>query len=223
MAAVRDGIAVLDIDTGELELVCPIEADRPGNRMNDAACDPAGRLWAGTMAFDIKPGAGSLYRIDSSLDVEVVVTDATISNGIGWSPDATTMYYVDSPTEFVDAFDFAVGSGRISGRRHLVDLRGEPGAPDGMTVDDEGHLWVAMWGGAAVLRCRPDGAIVDRVELPVGQVTSCAFGGPEGDELYITTAAGGLDEDALAVQPLAGSVFRCRPGVSGPLATSFAG
>jgi sugar lactone lactonase YvrE len=215
VAATGMGIAVVD---GEWIAT----VDR-GDRMNEAKCDPAGRLWAGTLTNDHVPGASGLYRLDADRRIAPVLEDVTLSNGIGWSPDGATMYYVDTPTEAVDAFDFDAGTGAVSGRRRLVDLRDVPGRPDGLTVDAEGAVWVAMARGWAVRRFLPDGTPDAVVEVPASKVTSCTFGGPALDELYITTACFGLDERELAAQPHAGAVFRCRPGVAGLPAGEYAG
>ncbi|MDP8977412.1 MAG: SMP-30/gluconolactonase/LRE family protein [Actinomycetota bacterium] len=224
VAAVRDGFAFLQPGSGRVSTIDDTESDRPGNRMNDGKCDPAGRFWAGTMALDERPGAGALYRLDPDLRVERVLDGVTISNGLGWSPDGATMYYIDSPTGGVDAFDYDPDTGAVAGRRRLTDVAGPQGIPDGLTVDAEGCLWVAVFGGGRVQRHAPDGALLDTVTLPVTQVTSCAFGGPDLDELYITSARQGLSEEALRDQPHAGGLFRHRPeGVVGLPVHQFLG
>ena len=222
VVAARDGIAELG-SAGELSWLAPIEADRSTNRMNDAKCDPAGRLWAGTMAFEAEPGAGALYRIDADRSWQQVIGGVTISNGLGWSPDGSTMYYIDSPTRGVDLLDYDPATGAATGRRRLISCDDVEGIPDGMAVDAEGHLWVAFFGGGVVRRYDPEGGLVTEVALPAAQITSCAFGGEDLDELYITSAARGLSATELAEQPHAGAVFRCRPGVRGPLPVPFAG
>jgi sugar lactone lactonase YvrE len=186
-------------------------------RMNDGACDPDGRFYCGSMAYDAAPGRAALYRLDPGGRVEVVLRDATISNGLAWSPDGATAYYVDSPTHGIDAFDYdAVGV--LSGRRRLVAIPAEAGLPDGLTVDSAGGLWVAMHGGGAVLRFRPDGTPDGRVEVPVRDVTACTFGGPGLDRLYITTSRHDGDRT-----PEAGALFRADVGVVGLPAAPFAG
>jgi len=222
MLAVRSGFASL-ADDGSVCVVAPVEADDVGTRMNDGKCDPQGRFWAGTMAYAETPGAGSLYRLDPDGVVHKVLAGVTISNGLGWSPDAAIMYYIDTASGGVDEFRFDAAAGAISGRRRLITVDSADGSPDGMTVDDEGCLWVALWGGGAVRRYRPDGSLDIVVSLPASQVTSCAFGGRDGGDLYITTAACGLSPRQRAEQPHAGGLFRCRPGVTGPPATPFAG
>ena len=194
-------------DAGSIQELAQPEGDRTDVRMNDGACDPQGRFWAGTMAYDESPGAGALYRLELDGSCTTVLTGLTISNGIGWSPDGSTMYLNDSGTGCVDAFRFDGPSGAISDRRTLVHID-QPGvAPDGLTVDDEGGIWVALWNGAAIHRYAPDGSLLASVQLPVDRPTSCAFGGPRRDTLFVTTARTDLDDDALARQPHAGKVF----------------
>ncbi len=192
-------------------------------RMNDGKCDPAGRFWAGSMAYDARAGAGSLYRLDPDGATHEVLRDVTISNGLAWTPDGTTMFYIDTPTQRVDAFDMDPATGVIANRRATVEIPPAAGMPDGMTIDDDGGLWVALWQGSAVHRYTPDGRLDTVVELPCVNVTSCCFGGPDLDELYITTSPSGLSASDRAAQPLAGGLFRFRPGVTGPAAVAFAG
>ena len=224
IVALHHGIASLDLVTGDLKVLADPEADQPGNRFNDGKCDPAGRFWAGTMSLSYVEGAGSLYVMDADLSVRPMLRDVTISNGIVWSPDRSTMYYIDTPTCEVSAFDYAVETGAISNRRTAVRIPKDLGGPDGMTIDAEGKLWVAVWGSGAVSRWDPEsGEMLGAVSLPVTAVSACAFGGPNLDELYVTTAREGMDEQALAEQPHAGGVFRVKPGVCGVEAFEFAG
>jgi sugar lactone lactonase YvrE len=196
--AVRDGFAALDAATGQTSTLADVELDRPGNRMNDGACDRAGRFFAGTKAEDDTPGAGALYRLDPDHTVTLVVADVTISNGIGWSPDEHLMYYVDSPTRRVDVFDYDPASGAIAARRTFARVQAGDADPDGLAVDAEGGVWVALWGGSAVHRYDAEGRLDQVVEIPHVNVTSCAFGGPGRDVLYVTAAAGaGAAEGAL--------------------------
>ena len=192
-------------------------------RMNDGKCDPAGRLWAGSMAYDARPGAGALYRLDPDESVHEILRDVTISNGLAWTPDGATMYYIDTPTQRVDVFEIDPVDGSMAGRRAPLDVPAAHGMPDGMTIDDEGCLWIALWGGSAVHRYTPDGVLDTVVELPCTQVTSCCFGGAGLDELYITTSRTGLSDADLVGQPTAGGLFRFRPGTTGPAAVAFAG
>jgi sugar lactone lactonase YvrE len=189
--------------------------------MNDGACDPAGRFWAGTMALDERPGAGALYRLDLDLTVHTMLTEVTISNGIDWSLDGRRMYYVDSPTGRIDVCDFDPGTGAITNRRPFVTVPAEAGIPDGITVDAAGFVWLALWGGAALRRYAPDGGLERTVNLPVSHPTSCAFGGPDLDELYVTSARRPLSSDERSRQPQAGGLLRLRPGVAGRVPNLF--
>ena len=221
--AVRDGIAVTS-DTGEgFALTAPVERDTPGNRMNDAKCDPAGRLLAGTTAFDFSPHSAALYRVEPDWSFEQVVSGVTQSNGTAWSPDGSRMYFIDSPTQGIDVFDYETGTGSASSRRRLVTIDRAHGTPDGMTADSRGNLWVACFGGAAVRCFSPAGVQLDEVVFPVTQVTSCTFGGPDLADLYVTSAAYRLSNDQLKREPHAGATFVCRPGAVGMPASSFAG
>jgi sugar lactone lactonase YvrE len=211
--AVRDGFALLDLDREEVALIVEVERELTGNRMNDGKSDPAGRFWAGTMAVDMRAGAGALYRLDAERNVELMVPGVSISNGLGWSPDGRLMYYIDSPQGRVDVFDFDATSGAIANRRPFAQAQG--GDPDGMAVDARGGLWVAIWGAGKVLHFLPDATLSDEIELPALQVTSCCFGGPELQDLYITSAWQGMTAEQRAREPLAGGVFRSRPGVQG--------
>ncbi len=221
--AMPDGVWITDSDAGPTRRLAPIEPDDPRTRMNDAKCDAMGRLWVGSMDHDEMPGAGSLYRVDPGGSVERVLVDVTVSNGIGWSPDGRRMYYIDSPTRRVDVLDYDLATGRATGRRALIELPDGPAQPDGLTVDADGFLWVALWDGWSVRRYSPSGNLDRVVELPVARVTSCAFGGPDLADLYITSATARLSASELANQPLAGALFVVRPGVRGIVATPFGG
>ena len=194
-----------------------------GRRGNDAAVDAAGRLWAGTMRYDEAEGGGRLYRVGPHGEVVTVLDEVTISNGIGWSPDGTLMYYVDTPTRRVDVFDVERESGLVAGRRKFVDLARVAGFPDGLTVDADGAVWVALWDGGAVHRYTPAGRLDRVVEVPATRTTACAFGGAGLGDLYITTATVGLEPERLAGQPLAGSLFVLPGAGTGLPGTPFAG
>jgi sugar lactone lactonase YvrE len=221
--AVEDGFALVDRGWTGVELVAPVGADDPAIRFNDGKADPDGRFWAGTLAYDGSVGAASLYRLGPDRRVEEILSAVTISNGLAWSSDRRTMYFIDSPTQGVDAFDYHPESGSIENRRRVIDLPEADGMPDGMTIDAEGCLWVALWGGWSVRRYRTDGRLDRVVELPTAHVTSCTFGGPDLQDLYVTSARDGLTEDDVARQRYAGAVFRCATGVAGTLPDRFAG
>jgi sugar lactone lactonase YvrE len=219
LLAVRDGFTFADVDTGELGELVPVEADVPENRMNDAACDARGRCFAGTMAYDTTPGAGALYRLDPDLSVHTVADGISVSNGIGWSPAGEVMYYVDTGTPAIDAFSYDERTGEASERRRLTDTDPAWGAPDGLTMDAEGGIWVAFWGGGAVRRFGPSGALEAVLELPAARPTKPAFGGADLARMYVTTAR--LDDRAAASGDLGGAILTLDPGVRGPRANPF--
>lgn len=221
VAALESGFYAVS-DEGRVELLAPVDTQTDRLRFNDGACDPQGRFWAGTMAWDHRSGAASLYRLDTDLHLTRVLDGVTTSNGLGWSPDGATMYYVDTRTERIDAFDFDGATGAISRRRPFVHVEG-PGRPDGLCVDAEGAVWVALWAGSSVRRYLRDGTLDAVVTLPVAQVSSCGFGGHGLDTLFITTAASGLSTADRQSQPLAGALFRTDPGVRGLPRSAFGG
>ena len=225
IVTVQNGFASLDPETEQLTIIHDPERHLPGNRFNDGKCDPAGRLWAGTMSLGSGiTGAGSLYVMDRDLSVRRVLDRVTISNGIAWSLDHLMMYYIDTPTREVSAFDYDIESGSISNRRTAVKIPETYGFPDGMTIDAEGMLWVAGWGSSRVSRWDPkSGKLLQAVTIPATNVSACAFGGHNLDDLYITTAREGLTEEDLVEQPLAGGLFRVKPGVCGNETFEFAG
>jgi sugar lactone lactonase YvrE len=221
--ALSDGFGFLDERTGEVEVVASVGEADPRARMNDGKCDPAGRFWAGTLTEPPKEGASALYRLDPDLRVTKVLAGVTISNGLGWSPDRGLMYYADSPTGGVDVLKYDESTGGVENRRRLITIPPELGVPDGLTVDAEGFLWIAVYGGSCVHRYSPDGELNAVVELPVSQATNCAFGGPDLAELYVTTGSEDFDPRKRAAEPHAGGIFRCRPGARGLPAGKFAG
>ncbi|MGP3970789.1 SMP-30/gluconolactonase/LRE family protein [Streptomyces sp. 6N223] len=196
----RDGIGLYD-EAGAFSWLRydPV----PGRRGNDAAVAPDGALFAGSMRYDERPGGGTLDRVAPDGTAATVAGEVTVSNGIGWSPDGSLMYYIDTPTRRVDVFT-VTGDGGVTGRRPLVDVSDVPGSPDGLTVDAEGCVWVAFWDGAAVRRYTPEGKLDRTLSVPVARPTACAFGGPSLTDLYVTTARTGID---AAAEPLAGSVL----------------
>jgi sugar lactone lactonase YvrE len=219
----RSGLAVFDLVTGRRAHIEDPEHHLPDNRFNDGKVDPAGRLWAGTMAIDEAHGAGALYCLDPDLAVHRKVPGVSVSNGLAWSADGTTMYYVDSPTRRIVSYDYDVATGAIENPRPVFHVPEGAGFPDGMAIDVDGCLWVALWDGRRVLRVDPvSGDIADHIDMPVSRPTSCAFGGSAFDELFITSASN-LPPHQLAREPHAGGVFRVRPGVKGFPAVHFAG
>lgn len=214
IVAARDGIFTASRD-GVLEtLLAPIKIEDPSIRTNDAKCDSHGRMWVGTMAFDFTEGAAALFTFDSKV-LKEVVPNLTVSNGIGWSLDQKRMYFIDSVTKRVDIFDVDLELGELRNRRVFVSLVDGDAFPDGLTTDEDGGVWVALFGGGEVRRFDASGELTHIVELPVRQVTSCCFGGEDMSELFITTAHNGMDSDALSREPLAGSLFRARTSFKG--------
>ena len=222
VVASPEGLAALDRSTGRMELRVPVERDKPENRANDVKVDARGRVWVGTMAYDKRPRNAALYRVDGD-KVTRVVEGLTISNGPAFDESRGRLYLADTAIYAVDVFDMDVETGAISGRRRFRDFGDAQVWPDGMTVDDEGMLWVALGRAGAVHRYRPDGALDGVIELPTTNPTSVAFGGADGGDLYITTSWFDLDADSRAAQPLAGAIFRCRPGVTGRPSPRYAG
>ena len=205
LVALADRLAIVSLETGALETVADLPHAHPGLRANDGAVDPAGRFWVGTMAEDESPGKGALYRFDGTLTT--VLEPISLSNGLDWAGDR--MYYVDSPTKRVDVLDY---DGDVTNRRPFVTIEDGVGVPDGLVLDDEGGLWLALYGGAQVRRYAPDGTLDAKLEVPADNVTACWFA---ERRLYITTAR--------SPQPLGGSLFVAEPGVSGPPAREYAG
>jgi len=196
---------------------------RAGIRFNDAGVDPAGRVWVGSMHIDESEPLGELYRLDAGGVLTTVVKGVTVSNGLAWSPDGSRMYYADSPMRRIDMFDYDPATGEAFQRRVFADLSAFDGVPDGLTVDADGCVWVAIWGGGVLRRFAPDAALDAVLQVPVSQPTSCAFGGPGMADLYITSASVGLTEAELKAQPLAGRLLRLRPGPVGlPSTTTYA-
>jgi sugar lactone lactonase YvrE len=219
---VADGDGVALAVHGRLveRLAAPL-AGRPEVRMNDANVDPDGRYFAGGMAYDMAPDAACLYRLDADRSLHIVLTGVTISNGIDWSPDASLCYFVDSPLRRVDVFDYDRSAAALARRRVFADTSHLPGIPDGLTVDADGGVWVAFFGGGRVRRFTPDGRLDVTIGLPVSQVTSCCFGGARLDELFISTSTEGLSPVELGEQAGAGGIFRARPGHHGRQGTEF--
>jgi sugar lactone lactonase YvrE len=222
VAALHDGIHLLDPGSGVMTpFAAPVDYDAKHFRFNDAKVDPQGRLWGGTIALDGRKKQSKLYRIGADRVVQVMREGVTISNGIAWSPDGRTLYYIDSPTRTVQAFAFDGADGTIGPPRVALQFVEADGMPDGCTTDAEGHLWVAHWGGGKVTRWDVDQRrLLRTVSVPVRNVTSCAFGGPRRDQLFITTA---FDDDSAPREPEAGYIFRVDPNTEGLDLASFAG
>jgi sugar lactone lactonase YvrE len=223
IAAASDGFYRVDPVTGRVAPLVAIEANIPDNRMNDGYVDARGRFWAGTMSMSGRKEKGTLYRLDPDGKVRRMLGPVSISNGLDWSPDNRLLYYIDLPLSRIDVFDFEVVTGTIKNRRKFVDFPSEIGYPDGLIVDADGFVWVALWEGGSVHRYAPDGRLDVIVPVPASQTTKCAFGGPDLTDLYITSAWIGLDPAARAEQPHAGSLFRVKGAGRGKKIHRFAG
>lgn len=229
LIARQHDIARFEVASGVGERLARVEGDRADTRFNDGCVDTRGRLWAGTMSLVKEKEQGALYRIDGAAPagaagagVTRMLEQVSTSNGIDWSPDDRLMYYVDTGTRRIDVFDFEPGSGSIANRRTFVAIPEAEGKPDGLIVDAEGCIWVALWQGSAVRRYAPDGRLVQQVDLPVSCPTKCAFGGADLETLFITSARTALTTDEQkAREPHAGSLFAVRPGVRGRVANQF--
>ncbi len=222
--AAANGFAFWDPQTQDLNFIGDPEADKPTNRFNDGAVDRQGRFWAGTLnEADFEAADGSLYRLDPDGSIHMMEAGIAESNGIGWSPDNRTMYFTETMRRLIWAYDYDPAAGAISNRRPFVHISGEDIYPDGLTVDSQGFVWGAQWGGWNVTRYDPTGKVERVVRLPAQQVTSCVFGGENLDELYITTAWTGLDQEARKGQPSAGALFRIKVDVQGIAEPKFAG
>jgi sugar lactone lactonase YvrE len=213
----RDGVALQDTSGAYRWLAYWA---REGVRGNDAAVDPAGRLWAGTMRYDTASGGGWLARVAPDGHAKVMLDKATISNGIGWSPDASLMYYADTDTGVIDVLGFDVDAGEVSDRRLFVDVSG---SPDGLCVDADGCVWVALWGAGQVRRYTPAGVLDRTLTVPAAHTSACCFGGSGFTDLYVTTAREGRTDAELAAEPLTGSVFVFPDVGVGMPSTVFAG
>jgi sugar lactone lactonase YvrE len=219
LLGLADRIAAFDPETGSLETVAALPSDPAPLRCNDGRCDPDGRLWLGRMALDETSGAGSLLRLERDGRVVSVLDGLTCPNGMAWLADGRSFAFVDSPRRTIARYPWDAASGIPGPPATLLDLDTTDlpadAVPDGMAIDVEDHRWVAVWGGGCLLRVAPDGRVADRVNLPVSQPTSCAFGGPDLRDLYVTSARGGLHADGEVREPRAGGLFRLRPGVAG--------
>jgi len=214
VAATEAGFAWVDLEQGRFELIGNPEADLPGNRFNDGKVDRSGCFWAGTMDDAEEAATGALYRLDPTLTWQCIDRGYRVTNGPTFSPDGTILYHTDSALRTVYRFPVMAGDA-LGAREAFLRFDEGEGFPDGMTTDAQGCLWIAFWDGGCVRRFSPDGAPLQCLELPVQRPTSCTFGGPDLDHLFVTSARVGLDEALLAKQPLAGSLFVVQPGVRG--------
>jgi sugar lactone lactonase YvrE len=209
-------IARFDLKSEKLEWLATIENDITHNRCNDGKCDAKGRLWIGTMNLQFKDGEGSFYSLDQDLTLKKHLDQITISNGMAWTPDNQTLYYIDSPTQQVNAYHFDLEKGAIAFERIAIQIPISMGTPDGMCIDQEGKLWVGHYGGYGVYRWDPvSGVLIEKVDLPAPNVTSCAFGGENMDTLLVTTARENLNESQLEEYPLSGDVFLIKTNTKG--------
>lgn len=214
LLALKSSISLYDPGSSRLDTIAAPEAERADMRFNDGKCDRQGRFWAGTMDDQSRTPSGTLYRIDAQRGCVAQFNGIRTPNSLCWSPDGTTMYFADSRTHVINAYPYDVATGEIGAAREFHRVE-PPAIPDGATVDAEGYLWCAYYGGGRVVRIAPDGRIVRIIELPVTQPTSCQFVGPDLDLLYITTAKQRLSAEQLAQQPLAGALLAVDPGVRG--------
>ena len=223
LVALQNGIQKLNMKTGKLTFLTNPLVDS-NIRFNDGKCDPSGRFWVGTMALDSRKKGGVLYRFDKDKSVHLMLDSVSISNGIVWTADKKTMYYNDTPTGTIQAFNYDDATGNITNRRIAVKIPKGIGAPDGMTIDAEGNLWVALWGGGIVGKFNPiTGELLQKVKVAAPNVSSCAFGGKNLDILFITTARQWMNEKQLQEFPLSGGLFSVKPGVKGVVAEFYKG
>jgi len=221
--ATSQGVGVFDPVAGALEIRLHPEADREGNRSNDGGVDMQGRFWFGTMDDEVTKESGAVYRVDPDWSCTRMLDGLGIPNTLAVSPDGRTLYVADSLKQTLYAYDLDPRTGALGYRHVLADTRGTPGTPDGSAVDAQGYIWNAEWGASRIVRYSPAGEIDRIVETPVSQPTKCAFGGPDLDVLYVTSARTGLSSEQLEREPLAGSLFRFDPGVRGLALPPFGG
>jgi sugar lactone lactonase YvrE len=198
----------LDPASGQQTVLASLDSELPTNRFNDGKCDSAGRLLAGTMHREARDPSGALYSFDGR-ETTRLLHGITISNGLAWSANHQTLYYIDTPTYKVQAFDYELATGRITNPRVAIQIPRTLGAPDGMTSDLQGNLWIAMWGGAQITKWDPNtGKLLEQIPVPALQTSSCVFGGKDMNELYVTSARTGMSEADLKKYPLSGGLFK---------------
>jgi sugar lactone lactonase YvrE len=222
LIALIDGVYTMNLETGQTTVFADMTDVLTGCRLNDGKCDPAGRLWVGSMHWQQEIGKATLFSIQNDSTVTTKIDSVTISNGIVWTKDKKTMYYIDTPTSQIKAYDYDNATGNISNERVAVEISKDLGFPDGMAIDAEDMVWVGMWNGNAVIRFNPKtGELLQKIEVPAHNVTSCAFGGDNLETLFITSAKLDMTEEELKKYPLAGSVFKVNPGVKGVKSSFF--
>lgn len=223
IAGLQSGFAHVNLEPFHISPIVDPEATLPGNRFNDGKCDASGNFWAGTMDIDMQEPTGTLYRLNPAGQAQAMDAGYGVTNGPAWSPDGSILYHNDSKARCIYAFDCDVHAGTIDNKRCFLELSEADGFPDGLTVDRDGFIWLAHWGGSRVTRFTPEGGVDRVIPMPVSQVTSCAFGGPDLRTLYITSARVGLDDATLAREPLAGGLFAIEVDATGLPANRFAG
>jgi len=224
IAGLKSGLYEVDFPAGGKQLLTDPEADLPGNRFNDGKVDPTGRVLAGTMALSSQAGdppTGALYCLDTDGSVSKKISDVYLANGLAWSADGSIFYFIDTTAQTITQYAYDPGTGAMSDPKVVIRVPDEIGHPDGMTIDEDGNLWIALWGGHAISKWNPQtGELLEKHELPVLNVSSCCFGGENMDTLFITTASQDTD---MQQYPLAGNVFCMKPGVKGALSRKYRG
>ena len=216
LVALASGIAEVNFEKKTCNYKVKIEADNSQTRFNDGKCDTKGRFWAGTMDINVEKAIGSLYCIDSNFSYSAHIKNVGVSNGLVWSADNAFFYYIDSPKGTITRYNFNLNKGEISNPKVILKIPEANGSPDGMTIDNEGNLWVAIWDGHKIIKVHPEtGEIIDEIKLPVPRVSCCTFGGKDLKKLFITTAKDGLSKDQLNNFPLSGSIFKIDLNIKG--------
>lgn len=211
----RRALSDLDVDSGRVEILTPLDSEPTANRINDGKCDPAGRFLFGTMDMNEKEASGSLYSFDGKQTTRLL-ENIRISNGLAWSVDYKTFYYIDTPTRKVQAFDYDVTTGQIANSRTTIHIPESLGFPDGMTSDTQGNLWIACWGGAQITKWNPNtGKLLEQIPVPALQTSCCVFGGKDMNELYVTSARVGMSAADLKKYPLSGGLFKVETNIEG--------
>lgn len=222
VVALEDGIYKINLENGDLKQISNVESDITENRFNDGKCDPKGNLWVGSMHLKESLPNANLYKVEPNGVTTKMVDSVTISNGIVWSKDTKKMYYIDTPSKSIKSYDYDIETSTISNEKIAVNIPESLGYPDGMTIDENDTLWVGLWNGNAVAQFDPKtGKLISKIEVPAHNVTACAFGGENLDILYITTSTNDMTDEERKKYPLAGSIFKYKPGVKGVPAFFF--